>query len=298
MANEAYRAVFLRVHPTGKMVLSLTTEADGNEPQYAELVAHELGVPTLDVKVVPADTDRFGGGHGYNTAPSPGTPAAVGTAAQRYRDKAQLLAGMQLEAAPDSLTWSNGAWAGWPAAAGPTSRPWRCTGCPLRPTPATVWLAERPVADVTALVPQPGPAGEWTSHLPAPLRIHRVDADHYGLVAPPHTAAIAAVVAADLAGAAAGPRSPCPSCPTATREAPVQHPVHGPPARSSWRTAVAEADPAMYPGTVRGTFDPGTSWSNHTAAQAHDDLATAVALARAVNPGLKTVVTVSGAARR
>ena len=31
MANEAYRAVFLRIHPTGKMVLSLTTEADGNE---------------------------------------------------------------------------------------------------------------------------------------------------------------------------------------------------------------------------------------------------------------------------
>ena len=31
MANEAYRAVFLRVHPTGKMVLSLTTDADGNE---------------------------------------------------------------------------------------------------------------------------------------------------------------------------------------------------------------------------------------------------------------------------
>ena len=45
MANEAYRAVFLRVHPTGKMVLSLTTEADGNEPGYAELVATELGVP-------------------------------------------------------------------------------------------------------------------------------------------------------------------------------------------------------------------------------------------------------------
>ena len=41
MANEAYRAVFLRVHPTGKMVLSLTTEPDGNEGQYAELVAAE-----------------------------------------------------------------------------------------------------------------------------------------------------------------------------------------------------------------------------------------------------------------
>ena len=69
MANEAYRAVFLRVHPTGKMVLSLTQEADGRELQYAELVAKELGVPALDVKVVPADTDRFGNGHGYNTTP-------------------------------------------------------------------------------------------------------------------------------------------------------------------------------------------------------------------------------------
>ena len=72
MANEAYRAVFLRVHPTGKMVLSLTTEADGRESRYAELVAGELGVPPLDVKVVPADTNRFGAGHGYNTASSPG----------------------------------------------------------------------------------------------------------------------------------------------------------------------------------------------------------------------------------
>ena len=32
MANEAYRAVFLRVHPTGKMVLSLTTDSDGRKP--------------------------------------------------------------------------------------------------------------------------------------------------------------------------------------------------------------------------------------------------------------------------
>ena len=45
MADEAYRAVFLRVHPTGKMVLSLTTESDGKEAQYAQLVADELGVP-------------------------------------------------------------------------------------------------------------------------------------------------------------------------------------------------------------------------------------------------------------
>jgi carbon-monoxide dehydrogenase large subunit len=110
VADEAYRAVFLRVHPTGKMVLSLTTAADGKETQYAELVGDELGVPALDVKVVPADTDRFGVGHGFNTSPSAGTSAAISRAAARIRDKAQLLAGMALEAPPESLTWSNGAW--------------------------------------------------------------------------------------------------------------------------------------------------------------------------------------------
>jgi carbon-monoxide dehydrogenase large subunit len=110
VANEAYRAVFLRVHPTGKMVLSLTTEADGKEPEYAQLVADELGVPALDVKVVPADTDRFGVGHGYNTSPSGGAPAAIAKATAKIRDKGQLLAGMALEAPPETLTWSNGAW--------------------------------------------------------------------------------------------------------------------------------------------------------------------------------------------
>ena len=112
MANEAYRAVFLRVHPTGKMVLSLTTNSDGKEPEYAQLVADELGVPALDVKVVPADTDRFGVGHGFNTSPSAGAPAAIAKATAKIRDKARLLAGMALGAAPDTLTWSNGAWVG------------------------------------------------------------------------------------------------------------------------------------------------------------------------------------------
>ena len=110
MADEAYRAVFLRVHPTGKMVLSLTTESDGKEPGYAALVGRELGVPALDVKVVAADTDRFGVGHGYNTSPSAGTPAAISSATAKIREKAQLLAGMALDAPPETLTWSNGAW--------------------------------------------------------------------------------------------------------------------------------------------------------------------------------------------
>jgi carbon-monoxide dehydrogenase large subunit len=110
MSDEAYRAVFLRVHPTGKMVLSLTTDSDGREGEYARLVAGELGVPALDVKVVPADTNRFGNGHGFNTSPSGGVPAAISSATAKIRDKAQLLAGVALEADPQTLTWSNGAW--------------------------------------------------------------------------------------------------------------------------------------------------------------------------------------------
>ena len=109
MANEAYRAVFLRVHPTGKMVLSLTTESDGNEDRYAQLVAEDLGVPSLDVKVVPVDTDRFGEGHGFNTSPSSGTQAAIASASGKIRDKAKLLAGMALDTAPESLRWQDGA---------------------------------------------------------------------------------------------------------------------------------------------------------------------------------------------
>ena len=111
MANEAYRAVFLRVHPTGKMVLSLTTESDGQESRYAQLVADELGVPALDVKVVPADTNRFGTGHGFNTAPSDGTSAAITSATIKIHDKARLLAGAALDAPADILQWDNGAFA-------------------------------------------------------------------------------------------------------------------------------------------------------------------------------------------
>lgn len=109
MANEAYRAVFLRIHPTGKMVLSLTTEPDGHEVDYAQLVAAELGVPPLDVKVVPADTNRFGENHGFNTAPSSGASAAITSATGKILDKARLLAGAAFSASPESLQWSDGA---------------------------------------------------------------------------------------------------------------------------------------------------------------------------------------------
>jgi len=89
---SAYRAVFLRVHPTGKSVLSLTTAGGGQEAQLAQIVSNELGVPATDVKVVPEDGDRFGDGHGFLTDPSGGTANAVAATCRKIRDKAQLLA--------------------------------------------------------------------------------------------------------------------------------------------------------------------------------------------------------------
>ena len=112
MADEAYRAVFLRVHPYGQMVLSLTTVTDGHEADYAQLVAGALGVPPLDVKVVPADEARFGTGHGFNTSPSGGTSAAIASATEKIKAKARLLAGAALETSPDALRWEGGAFVG------------------------------------------------------------------------------------------------------------------------------------------------------------------------------------------
>lgn len=108
MAGEAYRAVFIRIHPTGKMVLSLTTEPDGHEAEYAQQVGTALGVPALDVKVVPADTDRFGVGHGFNTIPSTGAASAIASATEKLMTKARLIAGTAMRTPPDELNWERG----------------------------------------------------------------------------------------------------------------------------------------------------------------------------------------------
>jgi carbon-monoxide dehydrogenase large subunit len=108
MAGEAYRAVFIRIHPTGKMVLSLSTEPDGHEDEYALLVGQQLGVPALDVKPVNNDTDRFGIGHGFNTEPSAGAPKAIVAATEKILTKARLLAGAGMTTPPEELTWRDG----------------------------------------------------------------------------------------------------------------------------------------------------------------------------------------------
>jgi carbon-monoxide dehydrogenase large subunit len=104
--SGVWRAVFLRVHPTGKPVLSLTTDSDGQEAAYAQIVSDELGIAAADVKVVAADLDRFGEGHGFGTSPSAGTPAAIHSVCGKIKQKAQILAGGMLGTSPQSLAWT------------------------------------------------------------------------------------------------------------------------------------------------------------------------------------------------
>lgn len=102
----SYRAVYLRVHPTGKCVLSLSTDGAGQEAALAQLVGDELGIPAMDVKVVAEDLDRWGEGHGYGTSSSPGVINATRITCGKIKQKAQILAGGMLGTSPATLKWN------------------------------------------------------------------------------------------------------------------------------------------------------------------------------------------------
>ena len=103
---SAYRCVYLRVHPTGKCTLSLSCDGAGQESALAAIVGDELGMPAGDVKVVPQDLDRFGGGHGYLTTSSAGLQNAVRKTCGKIKDKSRYLAAGMLRTSPDSLSWN------------------------------------------------------------------------------------------------------------------------------------------------------------------------------------------------
>ena len=113
MADEAYRAVFLRVHPTGKMVLSLTTESDGKEARLRGARRRRARRPGARRQGRARPTPTASASATASTRARPtGTAAAIASATAKIRDKARLLAGVALDAPPDSLEWSNGAWVG------------------------------------------------------------------------------------------------------------------------------------------------------------------------------------------
>ncbi len=103
----------LRVHPTGKAVLgiSVQTQGQGHETTFAQIVAHELGLSPGDVEVVHGDTDRTPFGLGtYGSRSTPVSGAAAAVAARKVRERARIVAAAMLEVSADDLEWAEGKW--------------------------------------------------------------------------------------------------------------------------------------------------------------------------------------------
>jgi carbon-monoxide dehydrogenase large subunit len=103
----------LRVHPTGKAVLriSVQTQGQGHETTFAQIVAEELGIPPDDVEVVHGDTDQTPFGLGtYGSRSTPVSGAAAAMVARKVRERAKIVASAMLEVSPDDLEWEKGRW--------------------------------------------------------------------------------------------------------------------------------------------------------------------------------------------
>ena len=103
----------LRIHPTGKaqIRLSVQTQGQGHETTFAQIVAHELGIPPEDVEVIHGDTDNTPFGLGtYGSRSTPVSGAAAAVVSRRIRDKARIIAAAALECSADDLEWEHGRW--------------------------------------------------------------------------------------------------------------------------------------------------------------------------------------------
>jgi carbon-monoxide dehydrogenase large subunit len=103
----------LRVHPTGKAVLSVScqTQGQGHETTFAQIVAQELGMSSDDVEVVHGDTDSTPFGLGtYGSRSTPVSGAAAVIVARKVRERARIVASVMLEVSPADLEWENGSW--------------------------------------------------------------------------------------------------------------------------------------------------------------------------------------------
>ncbi len=102
----------LRVHPTGKAVvrLSVQTQGQGHETTFAQIVAEEIGIPPADIEVVHGDTDQTPFGLGtYGSRSTPVSGAAAALVARKVRDKAKIIASGMLEVSVADLEWEKGA---------------------------------------------------------------------------------------------------------------------------------------------------------------------------------------------
>lgn len=101
----------LRIHMTGKALLrtGARSQGQGHETTWAQIVAHELGLPAEDVTVEEGDTDTAPFGMGtYASRSTPVAGAAISMAARKIRAKARKIAAHLLEVSEEDVEWELG----------------------------------------------------------------------------------------------------------------------------------------------------------------------------------------------
>ena len=101
----------LRVHMTGKAILrtGAKTQGQGHETTWAQIVAHELGIPAEDITVEEGDTDTAPFGMGtYASRSTPVAGAAVAMVSRKIRAKARKIAAHLLAVSEEDIEWELG----------------------------------------------------------------------------------------------------------------------------------------------------------------------------------------------
>jgi carbon-monoxide dehydrogenase large subunit len=101
----------LRIHMSGKALLRTGSrgQGTGHETTWAQIVAHELGIPADDILVEEGDTDTAPFGMGtYASRSTPVAGAAIAMVARKVRAKARKLAAHLLEVSEEDIEWELG----------------------------------------------------------------------------------------------------------------------------------------------------------------------------------------------
>ena len=106
-----YEGGHVQVLGSGKVLVStgLTSQGQGHETAFAQIVASELGVPIEDIEVTTGDTRRFGYAVGtFASRAAVMSGNAIALAARGVREKALRIAADVLEASPEDLELDEG----------------------------------------------------------------------------------------------------------------------------------------------------------------------------------------------
>jgi carbon-monoxide dehydrogenase large subunit len=101
-----YEGAHIHVETSGRVMVStgLTTQGQGHETAFAQIVATELGVPMEVVDVTTGDTRRFGYAVGtFASRAAVMSGNAIALAARAVNEKARRVAATALEANPDDM---------------------------------------------------------------------------------------------------------------------------------------------------------------------------------------------------